>query len=83
MNIQRDPFDDRIPLERTADDCLFHWNLVVKAATNDWAKGFAKSIAKQSRRRGWKPSPKQLALMRQMVSALFQDHDDLPVIERD
>ena len=72
------------PTERTADECLFHWNLVIKAATDTWAKNFAQSIAKQSRRRGWKPTPKQLNLMRSMVSALFvhwADDDDLSLIE--
>jgi hypothetical protein len=84
MNMHHDPFDDLQPirLERNADDCLFHWNLVIKAATDEWAKNFAKSIANQSRRRGWKPTPKQLALMRSMVSALFtHGDDDLSLIE--
>ena len=78
MAIHHHPFDDLqlVRIERNADDCLFHWNLVIKAASEEWARNFALSIQKQSRRRGWEPSPKQLTLMRSMVSALFTDGDD-------
>ena len=70
--------------ERTTEECLFHWNLVIKAATDEWAKNFAKSIMKQSRRRGWQPTAKQLARMRVMVSDLFvrsAADDELSLIE--
>lgn len=70
---------------RTTEELLFHWSAVVQRAKNTWAKDFAASIAKQSRRRGWKPTPKQAALMQRMVSELFihADHgeDDLTLIE--
>ena len=72
------------PAERTVDECLFHWNLVIKAATDVWEKDFARSIMKQSRRRGWQPTAKQLARMRVMVSDLFvrsAADDDLSLIE--
>ena len=57
---------------------------MIKAATDEWAKNFAKSIMKQSRRRGWQPTAKQLARMRVMVSDLFvrsAADDDLSLIE--
>lgn len=70
---------------RSTEELLFHWSAVVKQATNAWAKDFAASIAKQSRRRGWNPTPKQAALMQSMVSDLFlhsdQGEDDFSLIE--
>lgn len=77
MNTRPETFEGLIPIARlrTADECLFHWNAVIKVATDEWAMGFAKSIKGQSRRRGWLPTPKQLNLMRSMVSALFADRD--------
>ncbi|MGF6859662.1 hypothetical protein ABIE69_000209 [Rhodobacteraceae bacterium MBR-64] len=65
---------------RNVDELLFHWPAVIRLAETDFAKCFALSIAKQSRRRGWKPSPKQLGIMRAMVSELFAI-DDCEVIE--
>ena len=69
--------------ERSVDECL-HWlPTVAKAATDEWAQGFAKSILGQSRRRNWKPTPKQLATMRRMVAELFVTEVDLILIEED
>ncbi|MDU9005757.1 hypothetical protein [Sedimentitalea todarodis] len=50
---------------------LFHMPAVASSAENDWAAGFAKSVCRQSYRKGWKPSPKQLSVMRGLVSDLF------------
>ena len=44
---------------------------VAEAAQTEWARGFAKSITKQARRKGWSPSGKQVAVMRELVSDLF------------
>ena len=66
---------------------LFHWPVVMHRATTDFTRGFSASIAKASRRRGWTPSPKQLPIMRELVSDLFayapgQDQeDDFALIE--
>lgn len=57
---------------RPVDELLWSWPTVCKAATNEWAKGFARSIAGQSRRRNWKPSPKQHAIMNRMVAELYR-----------
>ncbi|WP_054304655.1 hypothetical protein [Gemmobacter sp. LW-1] len=70
--------------ERSVAECLYWLPTIAKTATNEWAQTFAASIMAQSRRRGWKPTPKQLAMMRRMVAELFvhrADDDDLPVIE--
>ena len=57
---------------------LFHWPRVVEAAPAGWSRDFAQSIAKQSRRKGWKPPLKQGALMRRMVGDLFAYGSDVP-----
>lgn len=65
---------------------LFHWPRVVEVAPVGWSRDFALSIAGQSRRRGWKPTAKQGALMRRMVSDLFaypDDHGGDPLIEKE
>lgn len=69
------------------EELLWSWPTVCKAATNDWAKGFALSIAKQSRRRNWSPSPKQHLLMQRMVNEVYRQRgdfdgmDDFEVVE--
>lgn len=71
--------------ERSVEECLYWFPTIAKTATNEWAQNFAHSVMAQSRRRGWKPTPKQLAMMRRMVAELFtalrDDDDDLPLIE--
>ena len=52
---------------------LHHMPSVASSAENTWAKGFAQSVTKQSRRRGWRPSDKQLSVMRGLVSDQFTD----------
>lgn len=64
---------------------LYHMATVATHATNEWAAGFAKSIQRQSRRRGWRPSQKQLNLMRDLVADLFlhgvHEEGDFDVVE--
>jgi len=71
--------------ELSVDELVFHMPTVARMAGTDWAKGFALSVVAQSRRRNWKPTPKQLGMMRRMVSELFtalrDDDDDLFLIE--
>lgn len=56
---------------------LHHMPTVAAFAENDWTKGFAQSVTKQSRRKGWWPSDKQIPLMRQMVNELFTTTQDM------
>ena len=63
-------------MTRSIEEALYHMPTVARLATDTWAKGFAESIVRQSRRRGWRPSAKQLALMRRMVGELFTRRDD-------
>jgi hypothetical protein len=55
---------------------IYHMPTVARLAENDFAKGFAHSVMKQSRRKGWKPSLKQLPVMRELVSDLFTHDPD-------
>lgn len=55
---------------------LFHLATVARTAKNDRTKGFAQSIIRQSYRRGWTPSAKQLPVMRELVSYLFRRSGD-------
>ena len=55
---------------------LWHMPTVARLAEDEWAAGFAQSVVKQSRRRNWKPSDKQLSMMRRLVSDLFAYRSD-------
>ena len=68
-------------MTRSIEEALYHMPTVARLATNEWAKSFAQSIVKQSRRRGWRPSARQSALMQRMVSELFSGPDDCALIE--
>ena len=71
-----------ITRERSVQELLFYWPTVTRRANDDWTKGFAGSIAKASRRRNWRPTPKQLGVMQRLVAGLFaQADDDLQVVE--
>lgn len=64
---------------------LHHMPTVAEKATNEWTANFARSIVRQSRRRGWRPSAKQLPIIRQLVADLFvndgNEEGDFEVIE--
>lgn len=63
-----------------------HWPRVIRRAMLDgdeWAQGFAKSIARHGKRQSWRPSPKQAHIMRRMIKDLVTVPDDeLELIER-
>ena len=69
--------------DRTLDELLHHWRLVIGKAPKGWARDFALSIQKARKRPAWEPSPKQLSLMRRMVSELFTHDDALPLVDGD
>jgi len=64
---------------------LHHMPTVAIYAENTWAKGFAQSIVRQARRKGWSPSPKQFSVMKRLVQDLFayggDTEGDIDVIE--
>ena len=80
MTYQRHAFANAEETERL----LHHMPAVASNAENEWAVNFARSIIRQARRRRWRPSEKQLNIMRSLVSDLFagvQPGEDLQVIE--
>ncbi len=74
-------YHSRQPFQKAASGAeierlLHHLPTVARLAKETWAKGFALSVLKQSRRRGWTPSAKQLPLMRGLVNDLFTRASD-------
>ncbi|PTV93507.1 hypothetical protein C8J27_11520 [Rhodobacter aestuarii] len=70
------------------EELLWSWPSVIRHAQDGWARGFALSIAKQSRRKNWQPSVKQLEIMQRMVAELYrppapEEADDWNPIEED
>ncbi len=61
--------------QRTLDELFHHWRAVIGAAPKGFPRDFALSIQKARRRPGWTPTPKQEAIMRQMVAELFTHAD--------
>ncbi|MEM1150773.1 MAG: hypothetical protein AAGI03_09470 [Pseudomonadota bacterium] len=59
------------PSSTEIERLLFHFPAIAQKSDSEWARGFAASILKQSRRRSWRPSPKQTEIMRRLVSDLF------------
>lgn len=74
--------------EQELDEILtHHWPLVLRRVmadgSDEWAKGFARSIARHGKRPGWRPSRKQEWIMRRMVAELGTSRDEqMELIER-
>ena len=60
--------------EQELDQILtFRWPKVVRRAVavgDEWEAGFAKSIARQGKRKSWRPTHRQAHVMRRMVDEL-------------
>jgi hypothetical protein len=69
----------------TVDELLFWLPSALKRHPTEFTRGFVVSILARSKRRGWKPSDKQLAIMRRIVADMFaaDPADDFDVIDRD
>ena len=65
----------------SVDELLWSWPSVCKAVKDEWARGFALSIAKASKRRNWAPTAKQYAIMHRLVSDLYDTRGDFDLIE--
>ncbi|ASM72843.1 MULTISPECIES: hypothetical protein [Roseobacteraceae] len=52
----------------------YHWPMVMRRVmadgTDEWLKGFVRSIAKHGKRASWRPSVKQEQIMRRLVTEL-------------
>jgi hypothetical protein len=87
MTYQSRAFFQRPASADEVERLIYHMTAVAELAENDWSRGFALSIRQASRRRNWRPSDKQLSMMRKLVSELFthiRNHDqegDFSLIE--
>lgn len=57
--------------DRCADECLFWWDVVQRAALSPWERQFASQIASKAEKPWWRPTDKQLRIMRRMVDQVF------------
>jgi hypothetical protein len=61
-------------------EVLVHHRRGFADSHNVWEAQFAKSILRNAKRRNWKPTPKQTAIMDRLVGGLFNEND-ISVIE--
>jgi hypothetical protein len=54
---------------------LLHHLPTVARCEDEWTRGFAQSVLRQARRPQWRPTPKQLAMMRTLVNGLFAQEE--------
>ncbi|MEB3417020.1 hypothetical protein ACFSDD_04440 [Salipiger marinus] len=63
----------------------FRWPIVMRRVmadgSDEWLKGFVRSIARHGKRPAWRPSQKQEQIMRRLVSELGTAPEGLNVIE--
>ncbi|MFW2543848.1 hypothetical protein ACN2XU_14490 [Primorskyibacter sp. 2E107] len=68
------------------DELMYRWPTVLRhvmAGTDEWLKGFARSVAKHGKRAAWRPTAKQAQIMRRLVSELdTAPEQDIELIER-
>ena len=58
---------------RELDEMLYRWPTVMRsvmAGTDEWLKGFVRSIAKHGKRASWRPTGKQEQIMRRLVAEM-------------
>lgn len=74
--------------EAELDEILTHrWPSVLRRtmaeSTDDWLKGFVRSIARHGKRRTWRPTARQHQIMRQLLLELGTASDgEVQMIER-
>ncbi|MBR9763862.1 MAG: hypothetical protein GYB53_10140 [Rhodobacteraceae bacterium] len=61
------------------------WPAVVRQVmadgSDEWLKGFVRSIARQGKRKSWVPTPRQVSLMRRLVAELSVPEPEFNLIE--
>jgi hypothetical protein len=73
--------------DQELDELLTHrWPGIVRRVMSDgsdeWIKGFVRSIARHAKRPTWRPSPKQEHIMRRLAAELATDpQGELELIE--
>ncbi len=61
-------------------DVLLHHMRISSNSHDEWEANFAQSILKQAKRKSWKPSQKQTAIMNRLVSESLNE-TELEVLE--
>ena len=61
-------------------EVLIHHMRGVAGSRNAWEAGFARSILRHSKRRNWRPTPAQDAIMNRLAGELFNE-DNFDVLE--
>lgn len=72
--------------DRELDEILYRWPAVLRRVmadgSDEWVKGFAKSIARHGKRKAWRPTFKQEQIMRRLVAELgTTPEEELELIE--
>lgn len=72
--------------DRELDEIMIHsWPMVLRRImaedTDEWLKGFVRSIARHGKRAAWRPTTKQAQIMRRLVSELGTAPDDARLFE--
>lgn len=71
--------------DRSFEEIRFWLPSMLSAAQSDWTRGFLASVLTQSKRPNWRPSEKQMGILRRITCDWFGsriDHrDDCEVIE--
>lgn len=72
--------------ERSLSELLWWMKSLAGKAPSEWARNFARSMLRQGKRPDWEPTPKQLRIMRQLVTEHLgglnaTEADDLQLIE--
>ena len=62
-------------------EVLLHHMRSTASSQVEWEADFARSVLRQAKRPGWKPSAKQLTIMERLVSEMFNETDELEVLE--
>ena len=72
--------------EQELDEILtVRWPAVVRQVmadgSDEWLKGFVRSIARQGKNREWRPSDRQVSIMRRLLAELHAPEPDFDLIE--
>lgn len=71
--------------DRELDEIItYRWPIIMRrvmGGTDEWLKGFVRSIAKHGKRAAWHPTERQEQIMRRLVIELGTVPDGLEVIE--
>lgn len=71
--------------DRSFEEIRFWLPAMLTATQSDWTQGFLASVLTQSKRPNWRPSEKQMGILRRITSDWFDGRidrrDDFEVLE--